>query len=129
MIQDKPFILPEDIDLGCVALVVKLNQLPGIETTESCSGHLQTPYMIFFQCNDFIQLGRLYRCVNHNYSDGKWRIECCCSDTLPTHGFLLKSNVVFETSAEMLQSVSELIKNIDYWQQEQFNEYFMKGLL
>jgi tRNA(Phe) wybutosine-synthesizing methylase Tyw3 len=63
MIQDKIFELPEDIDFGCVSLITRLNQIPGIETTECCCGHLRAPYMVFFQCNDFTQLGRLYRCV------------------------------------------------------------------
>lgn len=129
MIQDKIFELPENIDHACVSLVTKLNQIPGIETTESCCGHLRAPYMVFFQCNDFIQLGRLYRCVNRNYSDGNWRIECCCSDTRPTHGFMLRSNGVFQTQDEMWNSVNALLKNIDYWQQPRFDEHFMKGAL
>lgn len=129
MLQNKEFIMPKGIDHACVSLITRLNQIPGIETTESCCGHLKAPYMIFFQCNDFIQLGRLYRCVNRNYSDGNWRIECNCSDTVPTHGFLLRSNYVFDTQNDMWNSVNALIRNIDYWFQECFDEYFLKGTL
>lgn len=114
----------ENLDKECVELVNKLNNIKCIKTTSSCCGHLKGPYMIFFQCNDFSSLGLLYRCVNRNYSDGKWRIECCCSDCNPTHGFLLTTKETFKNEQEMNESVKSLIKNIDYWKNPQFNEYF-----
>ena len=80
--------------------------------------------MIFFNCYDFIRLGKLYRCVNRNYSDGKWRIECCCSDGNPTHGFLLASKEPFNSKEEMMESVNDLIENIDYWENPIFDDYF-----
>ena len=80
--------------------------------------------MIFFQCNNFITLGKLYRCVDRNYSDGNWRIECCCSDNCPTHGFMLTSKNVFINKEEMETSINELISNILYWTQPKFNNYF-----
>lgn len=124
MINNENFTLPSDIDEECKELILKLNELKGIETTECCCGHFKQPYMVFFKCNDFIQLGRLYRCVNRNYSDGQWRIECCCSDVIPTHGFMLRTHEVFQTKKEMLKSVNDLIENIDYWQHSRFDEYF-----
>ena len=124
MINNENFTLPSDIDEECKELILKLNELKGIETTECCCGHFKQPYMVFFKCNDFIQLGRLYRCVNKNYSDGQWRIECCCSDVIPTHGFMLRTHEVFQTKKEMLKSVNDLIENIDYWQHSRFDEYF-----
>ena len=57
-------------------------------------------------------------------SDGKWRIECCCSDGMPTHGFMLRTHKVFKTKEEMLESVNNLIENIDYWQHPRFDEHF-----
>lgn len=124
MIKNSTFILPDEIDEECKTLIIKLNELKGIETTECCCGHFKQPYRVFFKCNDFIQLGRLYRCVNRNYSDGQWRIECCCSDVIPTHGFMLRTYEVFNTKEEMLESVNRLIENIDYWQNSRFDEYF-----
>ena len=124
MINNENFTLPSDIDEECKELILKLNELKGIETTECCCGHFKQPYRVFFKCNDFVQLGRLYRCVNRNYSDGKWRIECCCSDTIPTHGFMLRTYEVFNTQNEMTESVNSLIDNIDYWQNQHFDDYF-----
>jgi len=112
------------MDKECIALCDKLNSLSNVRTTESCCGHCKSPYMIFFQCNDFVRLGRLYRCVNRNYSDGKWRIECCCSDIIPSYGFLLTTHEPFASVEEMTESVEALIENIDYWEDTRFDEHF-----
>lgn len=124
MIRNSEFVLPNGVDEECKSLVIKLNELKGIETTSCCCGHFKNPYMVFFDCNDFIALGRLYRCVNKNYSDGKWRIECCCSDGMPTHGFMLRSHEIFKNQDEMMDSVNRLIENIDFWQKSIYDEYF-----
>lgn len=118
----------DKLDKECVDLVKKLNTIKGIKTTNSCCGHLKEPYRIFFQCNDFSSLGLLYRCVNRNYSDGKWRIECCCSDGNPTHGFLLTTKDTFKNEQEMNESVQSLIENIDYWENPQFSDYFKNDI-
>ena len=39
MDQKDNFIKPKDIDEECINLVLQLNKLEGIETTESCCGH------------------------------------------------------------------------------------------
>ena len=112
------------MDKECIALCDKLNSLSDIETTESCCGHCKQPYMIFFNCYNFIRLGKLFRCINRNYSDGKWRIECCCSDRNPTYGFLLTSKEPFNSNEEMMKSINSLIENIDYWENPIFDNYF-----
>jgi len=118
------FTVPNDLDKECVDLVVTLNRLSNIRTTECCCGHLKEPYMVFFDCDDFVRLGKLYRCVNRNYSDGNWRIECCCSDVLPVYGFLLRSKEPFKSYEEMKESVDSLIENINYWEDSIYDDYF-----
>ena len=112
------------MDEECIELCDKLNSLSSVETTESCCGHCKEPYMIFFNCYDFVRLGKLYRCINRNYSDSKWRIECCCSDVNPIYGFLLISKEPFNSKEEMMESVNDLIENIDYWENPIFDDYF-----
>lgn len=114
----------EYMDKECIQLCNKLNAIDCVETTESCCGHYKHPYMIFFNCFSFRILGRLYRCVNKNYSDGKWRIECCCSDVSPCYGFLLRTYEPFKTETEMMESINGLIENIDYWMDEKWDDYF-----
>ena len=104
------------MDEECIELCDKLNSLSSIETIESCCGHCKNPYMIFFNCYDFIRLGKLYRCVNRNYSDGS-----------PVYGFLLISKEPFNSKEEMMESVNDLIENIDYWEDSRFDDYFKNG--
>lgn len=122
--MQKPEYNIEDIDVECRAVVDTLNRLPGIATDSCCCGHYKEPYSVWFFCDDFITLGRLYRCVDRNYSDGKFVIEVSCSDTAPTHGFVLKSKNVFDNETELNESVDLLMENIQYWFQEKFDEYF-----
>lgn len=121
------FHVPKDMDEECIKLCRKLNSLSNIKTTESCCGHLKEPYRIFFICDDFIRLGRLFRCVNRNYSDGKWRIEVDGGDTLPCYNFMLTSKEHFSTYEEMEESINSLIENINYWEDKRFDDYFRYG--
>ena len=39
---------PKSMDKECIPLCDALNALPGIETFESCCGHLKRPFVVFF---------------------------------------------------------------------------------
>ena len=127
--KDRKFIIPKDIDKECILLCKKLNSLSNVKTTESCCGHLKAPYMVFFECDDFVRLGKLFRCVNRNYSDGKWRIEVDGGDVMPSYQFMLTSKAPFDSYEDMEKSVEMLIKNIDYWEDSKFDNYFRLGKL
>ena len=126
-IKKEKFHIPNDMDKECIDLCKKLNSLSNIKTTESCCGHLKDPYRIFFMCDNFIRLGRLFRCVNRNYSDGKWRLEVLGSDVQPCYEFMLTSKEPFSSTEEMTESVKDLIENIDYWENKRFDNYFRYG--
>ena len=114
----------ENKDKDFVELIETLNELPHVKVFSSFCGDLKQPYRIWFRCNDFARLAKLYRCVNRNYSDGKWRIEISGTDECPLYAFMLESKEVFSTSAEMAQSVQQLISSIKYWEQKRFEEHF-----
>jgi hypothetical protein len=74
-----------------------------------------------------VRLGKLFRCVNRNYSDGKWRIEVDGSDVMPSYQFMLTSKTPFDSYEDMEKSVEILINNIDYWEDSIFDNYFRLG--
>jgi hypothetical protein len=74
-----------------------------------------------------VRLGKLFRCVNRNYSDGKWRIEVDGNDAMPSYQFILTSKAPFDSYEDMEKSVEMLIKNIDYWEDSKFDDYFRFG--
>lgn len=113
-----------NMDKECIKLCDVLNSIPSIDTFESCCGHLKDKYSIWFFCNDIITVSRLGRCVERNYSDGKWELLVDSTDTHPTGVFWLRSKVPFQSYDEMEKSVNELCKCIQYWFNTKFDSYF-----
>ena len=113
-----------NMDKECIKLCDTLNSIPSIDTFESCCGHLKDRYSIWFFCNDIIAISRLGRCVERNYSDGKWELLVDSIDTHPTGVFCLRSKVPFQSYDEMEKSVNELCNNIQYWFNTKFDSNF-----
>jgi hypothetical protein len=68
-----PWTPPADLDPECRALCAVLNQLPGIETFASCSGHGETPFRIFFAADGLTALAAVAFYVTHG-DYGDWRL-------------------------------------------------------
>lgn len=73
---------PEGLDVECQSLYDALNRLSGITTTESCCGHGNTPFQVWFtvDCTDpelYLGLGILSRCLCVKYhADPVARFTC-----------------------------------------------------
>ena len=113
-----------NMDKECIKLCDVLNSIPTIDTFESYCGHLKDRYSIWFFCNDIVTISRLGRCVERNYSDGKWELLADSTDTHPTGVFWLRSKVPFQDYDEMEESVNELCVGIQYWFNAKFDSYF-----
>lgn len=113
-----------EFDKECVNLCQTLNAMDGLNTTESCCGHLKDRFMIFFKCDNFSTLAKISRSVNRNYSDGKWELLVDDMDRNPCCFFWLRSKEPFKTKEEMKKSVNSLIEHLKYWQHPRFNSYF-----
>lgn len=118
----------EYIDPECVPLIIALNQLPGIETFESCCGHLKYPYCIWFKCNNFTSLAIITRTFDKRYSDGKWRITLDTSDVewppYKTFSVCLESKQAFKSWDEMFKSVNNAVGSLYYWSSPRFKDHF-----
>ena len=124
-LKDVP-TLPDDIDFQCVGLCNVLNSLPTVETMESCCGHCNNVFSIWFSCDSIDVLTRLGRAVERNYSDGKWEVVVDSCDTRPYGLFWLRTKEPFNDYDEMQESVSSMEGNILYWFKDEFDEYFSK---
>lgn len=74
---------PKDIDLECKRLCIALNALPGIETEESCCGHGEEMYRVWFRVTDYTRRGFLLlsRLMSRNYYNfPEWQITLDHSD-------------------------------------------------
>lgn len=117
---------PPDMDKDCIALCNALNKLPGVETYESCCGHLKTPYRIFFRCRNFVSLAILARAFDKRYltTSMLWKIEVETGDSHPTYCFYLSSKEAYSRQEDMDNDLNIIIHNIEYWSGNDFKEYF-----
>ena len=116
----------EYMDEECIAFCDALNELPGVETFESCCGHYKGPYHIFFRCKDFVSLAILARAFDRRYcvSDIGWEVLADTLDTTPVYNFWLRSKGVFKNKEQLMADVEKRIKDIKYWSQDKFKEHF-----
>ncbi len=114
---------PPDMDKQCIELYYLLNSLPDTHTFESCCGHEREVYMMFFRCFNIGVLSRLGRAVSRNYSDGNWEIVIDITDTMPYGCFWLRTTSVLKKD-ELDESLKGLIDNIQYWFNDEFDNYF-----
>jgi hypothetical protein len=101
------------IDIECRSLVSAINFLPGIKTIESCCGHGNTPFHIWFEVTDYNARGliTLARCTSPRYNsyaknefrlDPLWQIQLDHGDINPI-GYLLKSVTMTPENAKKFQ--------------------------
>jgi len=114
---------PPDMDEQCIELYYLLNSLPDTNTFESCCGHEKEVYMMFFRCFNIGVLSRLGRAVERNYSDGNWEIVVDSVDGDPCGCFWLRTKHILKKD-ELDKSLAQLIDNIKYWFDDEFDNYF-----
>ncbi len=109
----------ENIDVECIPLIIALNNLKGVETYESCCGHLIEPFRIWFRCNDFNSLAIITRTFDKRYSDGKWRVVLETDDikhsNFPCFSVCLESVKPFNNWKEMLKSINNATYYLNSW--------------
>ena len=113
------------MDKECIALCDCLNELPHIETEESCCGHLKEPFRIWFRCSSFTYLAIIARAINRQYAGTQqvWRLQSVSTDVRPRFNFLLESEKKYDTYEEMVADTKQIADNIKYWK-ENFIDYF-----
>lgn len=116
----------EYMDPECVKLCDTLNDFDGIETTESCCGHLKNNYAIWFRCKNFTDLAILSRAIDKRYCGTKfiWRVTSVTHDMFPKYGFMLECPGIHDSIEEMMQDIDIICENIEYWKNNNFYEYF-----
>lgn len=64
---------PNDMDPDCVPLCDALNNMMGIETSESCAGHGKRPFRVHFSAQDVNDLRPLLEAIDDD-RDGTWTV-------------------------------------------------------
>jgi len=104
------------MDPEVVELCDAMNCLPGIKTTESCSGHGKGPLIVFFQVRDPIGIFFLARCVDRRYfrHGNTWQITLSVGDRIGNNGYL-PTTYLLQSAAygeQAYQEANDLVTNI-----------------
>ena len=86
--------LPSDMDLECIELCNAMNLFPGIRTTESCWGHGNDSYMIFFEADRIENLAPiLYHFDQCHCGCYGWRVIARTDCSMRRASFLVQGPV------------------------------------
>lgn len=86
--------LPHDIDPQCRALVEAMNAMPGIRTTESCCGHGQNLFRVWFVPSNLKRLPPLlYFFSENNTGIPGWRVEVYTDASMAPARFVVEGPV------------------------------------
>ena len=104
------------MDAECVDLCDTINSMKGLETVESCCGHNDRPYRIFFKCHSIPALRFMQSCIDNRYwkYGHEWSITSHIGDTGPEPLFFLlesKSNKL----AEIMPQVEDMIDTFNHY--------------
>lgn len=103
------WVPPDNMDPECVELCKAMNALPGIKTYESCCGHGEYPFWVWFDVTDFEARGllTLSRLLCRNYFSEfaeNWQVVMDHRDTGPQLCFRLEGRKVVGALVSQIQA-------------------------
>ncbi len=106
--------LPSDMDPECIPLVEAMNIVKGISTFESCCGHGNHPFRIFFSAESLEVLPPLLYWFDkcHSGVDG-WRVEVSTDCSMSPATFMATSTTKGEKAYAEANEIAEIIINND----------------
>ena len=106
--------MPADMDGECLALCQAINSIDGLETIQSCCGHGEKPFRIWFRCKDLNCLPKLLYFIDRcHVSLGKsWKCfattDCAMSPVI----FVLESSIIGEVANQEANLIAkEILEN------------------
>lgn len=114
----KKYEYDQYMDKEVVSLCDAMNALPGIKTIDSCCGHDETPFSIWFRVSSEEGLFFLIRCVDRRYwkYGCLWKIELLVGDRYKSGDLLpviyhLHSGVIVGEDA--YEQAEDLVRNMN----------------
>lgn len=105
---------PPDIDKECVALCEAMNALPGIRTIESCCGHGERPFRIWFKTARLRNLPRLLYWFNgcHSAVYG-WTVQVTTDCGMSPATFCATTEAMGEQAFQEANEIAEAMRRDD----------------
>lgn len=97
------------MDKECIAICDAINQIPGLQTVESCCGHGDKEFRVWFGVQDLENLPVLLYCCGHCHVGFRWN---CLVDTdcrVSPVTFCLESESMGEAAYREAQEIADEI--------------------
>ena len=109
------------MDIECISLCEALNKIPGIETIESCCGHGNEKYQIWFKCYDLHKLSYLLYFIDPcyiNFSNWRCRVKTDFRMSYPT--FVLEGigPLVYKQSEIIAKCIEDYLLSSEFKNKE-----------
>ena len=104
------WVTPNDIDGECLKLCTAINRIDGIETHNSCCGHGEKPYRIWFTCKSLELLPPLVYYFDEYHSFNGWRIYIRTDGAMSFVGFMIEGPVG-KVSYMQSEGIAKLLNN------------------
>lgn len=105
------------MDKECIELCNALNQIDGIKTTGSCSGHGVNDYWIAFQIESYSNFWKLYQLACVNGIDWEIMPSDFNNDLIVPKHFILKSKYkgseVFNKAQELSREITKIFNRVN----------------
>ena len=103
---------PEDMDKECIPLCDALNQIWRVDTTESCCGHGEHPFRIFFRTTSFKSLALVCYVADSCHSGAVgWKVEAITDCGMAKNRFVLEGPTGdYEGAAKIVKAIERLKK-------------------
>lgn len=116
------------MDEDCVPLCDALNELPDVTTFESCCGHLERPYHIWFKTSNPYSVAVIARAIDRRYNATEmlWEmnVETLDSESNPQYCYNLHSAGPYNCHEQMRNDIMQIVENVKYWKSPDFYKYF-----
>ena len=107
--------MPDDLDPECRSLCDALNRLPGIQTIESCCGHGERPFLIFFIADSLESLpAALYYFDVCHCGFGGWRVVAITDCGMNPVKFMVEGPIgAYDQAADIAERINKYVSECE----------------
>ena len=114
-----------EMDPECILLCDAINRIPGVDTTESCCGHDNGTFRVFFHIEDQRTVSILLYYIDPCHMGFRWDCkvftDCSMRPACYYIESLAKGKEAYDQANEIAEKINNFMDNdFDEWQDENF---------
>jgi hypothetical protein len=99
------------MDPECIAICDAVNRIPGLRTTESCCGHGEHPFRVFFSIQNLQDLAPLLFYIDSCHIGFNWNCKSRTDCAMQPAYFFLESEVMGQKAYDQANEIADAIND------------------